>query len=91
MSVTDASVCAATVCDWLWDAILTVVTLWWFVIAMLISTDDVTAESNLATAISGGLDTSVLTLLALSHWGALSLLALDITVSVALAVCALLW
>ena len=58
---------------------------------MLISTDDVSAESNLATAISGGLDTSVLALLALSHWGTLGLLALDITVSVALAVCALLW
>jgi hypothetical protein len=73
------------------DAILIVFALWWLEVTDNSVTLDVSAESNVATSISGLFNTSLLSLLASLHWSALGLGTSDLSVSVALTVSAGLW
>ena len=73
------------------DAILIVFALWWLEVADNTVTLNVSAESNVATSISGSLNASLLSLHAGLHWSALSLGTSDLSVGVALTVSAGLW
>ena len=73
------------------NAILIVFALWWLEVADNTVTLDVSAESNIATSISGSLNASLLSLLTGLHWSALSLGTSDLSVGVALTVSAGLW
>ena len=73
------------------DTVFAVVASWWCVVACFGDARCITAIVDLTTSVFGSFDKTVFALLALSHWSAFSLLALDITVSVALTVCAFFW
>ena len=73
------------------DAILIVFALWWLEVADNTVTLNVSAESNVATSISGSLNASLLSLLTGLHWSALGLGTSDLSVGVALTVSAGLW
>ena len=73
------------------NTIFAVVTCWWSVVALFSGAFQWSAESDLTTTVFGGFDTGIFTLGALGHWSAFGLLALNITVSVALTVCAWSW